>query len=175
MKRAPIREALARIDLLANEIDGHIPAGKPSLAEFRSDLAGLLNVTVCATYENCIKSIIQDYAQRQHALFGIYSENQYGRINSRISVGDLNFYAKKFHPKIHLYFKDELRRIKSYYLNRTSEDIQDAYEQLLEWRHSFAHTGARVTTVEEVMKYHRLGKRVVLIFSDAFSSFPTSN
>lgn len=170
MNRQPLREALNRIEDLAKEIDSNVPSNKPSLSDFRSDLAGLLNVTVCATYENCVKLIIHDYSGRQSPKFLTYTQNQYDKINSRIDLGDLHKYAKTFSPDIHRIFKSKLSSVKDYYLERTSSDIIDAYSQLLKWRHDFAHTGQRVTTVEEVLRHHKLGKRVILTFSDAFSS-----
>lgn len=172
MNRQPIVEALGRIDTLANEINENVPASSPRLSGFRSDLAGLLNVTICAAYENCIKLVLHDYAARQSSLFEIYAKNQYDKINSRIDIGDLHKYARTFHPSINDIFKKKLNDCKAYYLNRTNEDIVSSYGQTLKWRHDFAHTGQRVTTVEEVIKFHKLGKRVILLFSDAFSAYP---
>ncbi|MBX7534456.1 hypothetical protein K3175_02150 [Qipengyuania sp. GH1] len=174
MNRAPIVETLARIEGLANEINQHVPSDRPSLNEFRSDLAGLLTVTSCATYENCVKLILQDYAGRQSNLFRVYAENQYDKINSRIDIRDLHKYCKTFHPNISRIFKDKLEKSKRFYLERANSDITESYGQLLKWRHSFAHSGARITTVEEVLRHHQLGKRVIILFSDAFAEFPPS-
>lgn len=172
MNRQPIVDALNRVDELAREIDQHVPASSPSLAGFRSDLAGLLNVTICATYENCVKLILHEYAGRQNALFETYAKNQYEKINSRIDIGDLYKYSKTFHPQINVEFKNRIAKAKDYYLLRTNNDIVKSYSQILDWRHDFAHAGKRVTTIEEVMKYHKLGKRVILLFGDAFAAFP---
>ena len=172
MNRSAVIDALDRIDLLSAEINANVPASNSSLLGFRSDLAGLLNVTICATYENCVKLILHEYAGRQSSLFQIYTKNQYDRINSRIDINDLHKYAKTFHPDINKDFKIRLKKTSEFFLNRTAGDIIKSYSQLLEWRHDFAHTGQRVTTVEEVTKHHRMGKRVILLFSDAFSSYP---
>lgn len=175
MNRSSVVEALNRIELLSSEINRHVPVDTASLTEFRSDLAGLLNVTVCATYENCVKLVIFDYASRQHEHFRIYAENNYDRINSRIDIRDLYRYSKIFHPEINKSFKLKMDKASKYFKIRTKRDIEKSYSQLLEWRHSFAHTGSRVTTVEEVMLHHRIAKRVILLFADAFSSFPNSD
>ena len=172
MNRSPIRDALSRIEALASEIDANVAADKPSLTDFRSDLAGLLAVTTCATYENCVKLVIQEYAGRHSELFRIYAENQYEKINSRIDISDLHKYCKTFHPEIGLLFKRKIENTKGYYLRRVRSDITVSYGQLLKWRHSFAHSGARVTTVEEVLSQHRLAKRVIILFSDAFAGYP---
>ena len=169
MNRQPIIEAFARVETLATEIRTNIPAASPRLSDFRADLAGLLNVTICATYENCVKVIIHDYAARQSQLFERYTRSQYDKINSRIDLSDLHKLAKTFHNKINLKFKEDINRYKKYYLDRANEDITTSYSQILKWRHDFAHSGTRVTTVEEVLKYHQIGKRVILLFSDAFA------
>lgn len=171
MNRQPIMETLGRIDLLVLEINENVPASSPALSGFRSDLAGLLNVTICAAYENCVKLVLHNYAAKQSSLFEVYAKNKYDRINSKIDIRDLHHYAKTFHPCINNIFKEKLQNYKNYYLNRTSEDIVNSYVQILNWRHDFAHTGQRVTTVEEVIKYHKIGKRVILLFSDAFCSY----
>jgi hypothetical protein len=137
-------------------------------------LASLLNVTICAAYENCVKIVLHNYAAKQSSLFEVYTKNQYKKINSRINTDDLYKYAATFHPSINTIFSRKLKYYKDYYLNRTNEDIVKSYDQILKWRHDFAHTGQRVTTVEEVLKYHKIGKRVILLFSDAFSSYPPS-
>jgi hypothetical protein len=172
MNRAEIRENLDRIDALALEIGQHIPAAQGALTGFRSDLAGLLVVLICAAYENCIKEILNSYAGRQSALFRIYTQNRYEKINSRIDIQDLQSYAKTFHPDLGLKFKSKLKETSEYYLRRASVDIKSSYGQILQWRHIFAHTGARVTTVEEVLRHHGLAKRVLFAFADSFREFP---
>ncbi len=174
MNRVPIREQLSRIEILAHEIDENVASTSPRLAGFRSDLAGLVTVTSCATYENCVKMVIHEYSGRQSELFEVYTKTKYNKINSKITVGDLKSYAKTFHPELGRRFSERLSKVRDYYLRRTSEDICMAYSQMLQWRHTFAHSGDRVTTVEEVIHHHKLGKRVLLSFSDAFSEFPLS-
>lgn len=169
MSRAEIIDALSRVKSLSDEIDVFAPPDQPKFTEFRADLAGLLNVMVCATYENCVKSVIFDFTSRHHALFGSYAQVRYDKINSKISLGDLYNYADTFHPKIGKHFREKFKSCKSYYLKRTSINIEESYSQILRWRHTFAHTGTRVTTVEEVITHHKVAKRTVLLFSDSFS------
>jgi len=171
MNRAEIRDTLDRINSLAAEVESHVPAENGALADFRADLAGLLVVTACATYETCVKQIIYNYAGRHSPIFKIYAENKYNKINSRIDVGDLHAYAKTFHPNLGTLFKNNLSRTCAAYLDRTSVDIKQSYSQMLEWRHSFAHTGARVTTVEEALRHHRYAKRVIFTFADTLQNF----
>ena len=172
MNRSDVRAELKRIDRLVAEIDSYAPATAPKSVGFRSDLAGLLTVMVCATYENCVKGIIQDYAGRGSPFFRLYTENQYAKIDSRIDVNDLKKYAKTFHPDIGKIFDGNLKEINAYFLKRTKVSIKSRYSQILEWRHDFAHTGSRVTTVEEVIEHHRYAQRVLTTFADSFLTKP---
>lgn len=173
MSRAVVREYLNRVDDLAKEVEQHVPADRPEMTDFRSDVAGLLTVLTCATYETCVKQVIYAYAGRNSPMFGIYAEKRYDRINSKIEVSDLKNYASTFHPDLGNIFKENLERFRSNFIGKTSYDIVTKYNQLLKWRHSFAHSGARVTTVEEVLKHHSAAKRVLFIFSDSFEKFGT--
>ncbi len=170
MNRSEIRETLDRVKALASEVDMHVP-DKPIVTDFRSDLAGLLVVMTCATYETCIKNILYSYAGRHSPFFKIYAENKYEKINSKIEIDDLKAYAKTFHPDLGNEFKENLNRKSKKYLLSANVDIKQSYSQLLRWRHAFAHTGARVTTVEEVLKHHAYAKRVLFIFSDSLREF----
>lgn len=172
MNRLDVIEELKRIDRLAAEIDKYAPAAAAKSFDFRADLAGLLTVMVCASYENCVKAIIQDYAGRGSPLFRLYTENQYNKINSKIDINDLKKYTKNFHPDIAAHFETSLRTKNDYFLKRTKVSIKSRYSQILRWRHDFAHTGIRVTTVEEVIDHHRYAQRVIITFADSFSTKP---
>jgi len=170
MNRIEIRETLDRVQILAAEVDAHVP-DRPIVTDFRSDLAGLLVVMTCATYETCVKNILYSYAGRHSPLFKVYVENKYEKINSKIEISDLHTYAKTFHSDLGKKFKESLNAKSEKYLLKANKDIKQSYTQLLKWRHSFAHTGARVTTVEEVLQHHSYAKRVLFIFSDSLRDF----
>ena len=63
-------------------------------------------------------------------------------------------------------FKDRLTAKKKLILDQVPEDTETSYEQILSWRHDFAHAGIRQTTMEEDAATHRIGKRVLYIFDD---------
>lgn len=54
-------------------------------------------------------------------------------------------------------------------LDRKGVNIETSYEQILDWRHDFAHARGRNTTIEEAVKTHTSGKRVLYLFDDAFT------
>ncbi|QOD63842.1 hypothetical protein HGK82_00795 [Ochrobactrum sp. MT180101] len=169
MPRADLDAHFSKIDDLISEINGLVPADSGYRAvQFRADLAGLLVVAMAATYETCVKQVLYEYADSHHIAFGGYARRSYEKINSRVLVRDLTKYCEIFDPVIKGRFQDRLKARKKALLDRTGKNIVTAYEQILEWRHEFAHAGNRNTTIEEAANTHRIGKRIIYLFDDAF-------
>lgn len=169
MPRADLDVHFSKIDDLISEIDSLVPANSGYRAvQFRADLAGLLVVAIAATYETCVKEVLYEYANRHHNAFGGYARRSYEKINSRVLVKDLTKYCEIFDPAIKARFKSRLKAKKGAVLDRTGKNIETSYEQILDWRHEFAHAGNRNTTIEEAAKTHRIGKRIIYLFDDAF-------
>lgn len=169
MPRADLDTHFGRIDDLVKEIDGLVPSSDNRCIQFRADLAGMLVVAMAATYESCVKEIFFDFANNHHIAFGDFAQRNYRKLNSRIQVKDLKTYCNLFDPSIEARFKYRLSKKKKCILDRTGVNIELSYEQILSWRHEFAHTGARNTTIEEAYKTHRIGKRILYAFDDAFN------
>lgn len=169
MPRPDVDAQLSRIDSLVLEINSQVPTSGYANVQFRADLAGLLVVAMAATYENCVKEILFSFASRNHPNFGAFTQRQYEKLNSKIRVNDLKKYCELFDPAICAKFKTSLSDKKSKLMDRANVNIETSYEQILNWRHDFAHTGARSTTIEEATKMHRYGKRIIYLFDQAFT------
>jgi hypothetical protein len=181
MPRADLDSRFREIDDLLEQIDKLVPESGsipylPKAAHlefdvlsFRSDLAGLLVVKIAATYETCVKQVLQEYAASRHVDFGTFARNQYDRINSKIRVKDLKNYCGVFGTPIENRFKASLSARKSKILKRARKNIETSYEQILDWRHDFAHQWNRVATIREVVETHKAGKRILYVFDDAFN------
>jgi hypothetical protein len=168
MLRTEIDLELKRVDELVAEIDTIVPAASGYQGvKLRADLAGLLVVAIAATYENCVKEVLFSYTGRQHATFESYARRRYGKINSKISVQDLKGYCELLDPSLKTKFQAKLASRKKAIVERTGVNIETMYGQLLEWRHEFAHTGARNTTLEEAARAHLFAKRIIYIFAEA--------
>lgn len=168
MPRADLDVHFDRIEKLVAEMEQYVPPDTKGIAGFRADLAGLLVVTISASYESCVKETLVSYAGRHHIAFANFATNNYRKLNSRISIGDLHGYTGTFDENVSIRFRtllsDRRRRIDG----RIGKNIEKSYQQILNWRHDFAHTGARNTTIEEAVSTHRLAKRVLYAFDDAF-------
>jgi len=168
MPRADLDFHFDRIENLVQEMNQFVPQTLMGALGFRADLAGLLVVTIAASYESCVKDTLVSYAGRHHAAFETFATNNYRRLNSRISVGDLYGYTGTFDATVETRFKALLAERKARLNDRIGKNIETAYKQILSWRHDFAHAGTRNTTIEEAANTHRLAKRVLYAFDDAF-------
>lgn len=170
MAREDMDSHLSKIDDLVKEINNFVPGSQISAQTFRADLAGLLVVTIAASYEACVKEVLVNYAARHHVAFGNFAQNNYKKINSRVKIKDLYGYAKLFGDHVNIEFKDRLTKKKKRISERLGINIENRFEQILDWRHDFAHAWKTNTTVEEALKTHNFGKRVLYAFDEAFSS-----
>lgn len=166
MQRSDIADLLQPIDRLYSEIVQFVPQDTQRI-QFRSDLAGLLVVAIAASYENCVKEVLIAFCGSHSPVFGFFASKQYDRMNSRIAVADLKGYSRLFGDEISLRFRERLRGRRDAILNRTGKNISDIYDQLLQWRHQYAHSGQQNTTIEEAYAAHTFAKRVVYVFADA--------
>ncbi|PHR20869.1 MAG: hypothetical protein COA41_04215 [Sphingopyxis sp.] len=170
MTRNEVQEYLNKIDDLTREINQHVPDSGPSSTIFRADLAGLLVVSIASTYETCVKETLISYANGHHQAFGNFATNNFSKMNSKINIGDLHKYTKLCDSSISTKFKDGLKARKNLLYERIGKDIVEAYNQILSWRHDFAHAWIRNTTIEEAMSTHHLAKRVLYEFAQSFES-----
>jgi hypothetical protein len=169
MPRADLDRHFSKINDLIAEIEDLVPSASYRAVQFRADLAGLLVVAMAATYETCVKEILCEYANKKHVDFGGFASRNYEKLNSRILVRDLKKYCEMFDPIICSRFKAGLASRKKKVLDRVGKNIEVSYEQILSWRREFAHAGIRQTTIEEAAATHRVGKRILYVFDDAFN------
>lgn len=169
MARPELDAHFLKVELLAQEMQTYAPLSNLAATSFRANLAGLLVVTICATYETCVKEILINFADSKHADFGRYATNNYAKLSSKIAIADLHKYAKLFDPNLNDRFKQALRKKRDRINSRLGKDILQAYEQLLNWRHDFAHAGSHNTTIEEALTFHRLAKRIIYVLDTSFS------
>lgn len=165
-----IDENFSRIDLLASRIDSFAPIVDLSAISFRADLAGLLTVFIAAHYENCVKETMISYAAGHSKEFEGFVERQFEKLNSKICVNDLHRYAKILNPKLADQFSLTLKRRRKLISALCGRNVEKQLQQLLNWRHEFAHAGNHVTTVEEALLTHRLARVPIVTFEQVFSA-----
>ncbi|WJM85162.1 HEPN domain-containing protein [Dickeya chrysanthemi] len=181
MAISDVSQIISEMKFLVSNINSYVPAGTPSNNVFRSELSGLLIVSLAATYENCVKEVIIQHAESHHPAFGKYAEKQYDKLNSRVSLNDLYGYTGRLGNNLTEKFNKELLKAE----RRTSANnvpmntngqpsynkfrIVKEYQRLLECRHAFAHARQKTTTIEDAFEMHRYGRFVILAFTRALS------
>lgn len=167
MDRQNLKPHFDRIENLLGEIKSNVPADRPSVVDFRADLAGLFVVSIVASYESCVKDCLVCLASSKHEEFGEFVVRKYQKLNSRIQISDLHSYSKLFSADVANRFVNSLSRRKERIEFFTGKNLKKEYENLLSWRHDFAHAGVRNTTLEEAHRTHRIALQVMLAFDDA--------
>jgi hypothetical protein len=168
MPRKSLVPIILRVDQLASEMQRFVPIGTRGADSFRADLAGLLVVAIAASYEDCVKITLVEHAAKRHVDFEEFSERNFSKLSSRIKINDLHSYSKLFGEHTELRFKEFLKRNNSSIKGKTGINIESSYKQLLDWRHDYAHGGIKHTTIDEAMRFHRFGVRVIFSFNKAF-------
>lgn len=158
-----------RIDNLVQEINQFVPPESRGVNEFRADLAGMLVVTMAAMYETCVKTSMVSYAARHGREFEGFTERNFSKLSSRITHNDLRRYATTFDSKICDKFDRILDRRKKTVVRLSGKNPIKQLEQILKWRHDFAHAGLRQTTISEAVATHRLASVVIVSYHNAFS------
>ncbi|WP_299793343.1 HEPN domain-containing protein [uncultured Marivita sp.] len=158
-----------RVDKLVEEMDQFVPAGSRGVVEFRADLAGMLVVTIAAMYETCVKTTMISYAARFGREFEGFTERNYKKLSSKISHRDLRRYASTFDTALCDRFDEVLDRRRKMAVKLSGKNPIKQLDQILDWRHDFAHAGLRQTTISEAMNTHRLASIVILSFHKSFT------
>lgn len=170
MRRPELDPYMRRISDLASEIKRQVPDDSriKGRTDFRADLAGLLTVCIVANYESCVKETLFKFASNHHCKFADYVSSSYSQLNSQIRVNNLKGYCKDFDPGARTKFDSLFKTRKNIIKTRIGRDIEDSYNQIIDWRHDFAHAAQRKTTIEEAYKFHILGRHVLFTFYDSF-------
>jgi len=162
MKLSCIKDDLSKIDKLYADLDRLAPLGKKETREIRSEFAGLLVVSLAATYENCVKKVLISYADLFHEKFSRQIENKYSYLNSKIKKPSLIEYLDHFDGSSS-HFEEKIK----YYDGKMRSDIVKNYEQLITSRHSYAHANKVTISLEAAYKNHRIGKYVLYAFEES--------
>lgn len=168
MPKSDLLTITCRIHDLASEMENFVPIGVRGSEGFRADLAGLLVVTIAACYEDCVKTTLVEHAAKRHVDFEEFTSRNFSRLSSRVKVNDLKRYAKLFGGTAEERFKEKLRTKRMQISGRTGKNIENRYEQILDWRHDYAHGGIKNTTISEALDFHLFGIRVLYCFNEAF-------
>jgi len=151
---------------LADDIIDHLNTIVPSLDDdfLKSRYAGFVAVAAVTVYELAIKEIFNSFSFKKHKVLGCFVNTYFDRINGRIKTNVLKKdYLPRFGEKYVARFKRNLQKKEKEILRNEGVSILSAYNNIIQWRHQFAHEGAIPTTAtfEEVVKAYHYGKEVI--------------
>lgn len=157
---------------MVDDILPHIDATFVGLPDpfLRSRYVGFFAVTAVTVFELSIKTILIEFAAKQHVLFGGFCAELYDKLNGRIMIKDLrNDQLRKFGEPFDRRFKRHLAFADRSILKSKGYSVVTAYGNLITWRHSFAHNGNVPVgaTYEEAKRAFEAGKIVMRCLSAA--------
>ena len=140
-----------------------LPPGDYILQE---SYAGFVCVISVATYEMAIKDILVDFCTKNNSLFGNFFASKFSRINGNIEINKIkSSFLKHFGEKYKKDFDDMFKHKKNILLKTMCKDIENSYQNIITWRHHFAHSATFKTpmtaTLAEVCDDYEAGKNVI--------------
>lgn len=150
----------------ADKVAAHLVAVHSAASD--SDLTrsciGFLTIAAATAYELAIKEILVNFCERKHKVFGTFSRSQFDRLNGRIKLSDLRgLYISAFGEKYLKRFNAKLTDADNASVVSHGTTVTTCYQNILVWRHSFAHTGVvpATMTFNEALSAYKLGATVV--------------
>lgn len=148
--------------------DGVVGSSLIGKIELRAQLSGLALIFVTSSWERCVRNILVEHADTIAADFSSYINRRFNRMNSRIRLPDLYKYTEEFDPSLKKKLKEKIQLRKNKIEKRTGINIIERYDNILEWRHDFAHENRMNTTIEEIKKDYNFANRVIYCFNEVF-------
>ena len=151
---------------LADDLISHLDSVVVSIVDpfITSRYVGFVSVSAVTVYELAIKEIFIDFAQKKHKVFGVYAESHFRRLNGRIKTGELrNTHIPRFGERYVKRYRKLEGEAEAAALRHRGLSILAAYNNLIEWRHQFAHQGQIPTTATyaEVTQAYQTGKEII--------------
>ena len=150
----------------ADAIVSHLNTIVPALSDdlLKAKYAGFVAVAAATVYEVAIKDIFISFAKNEHLVLGNLIENQFYRINGRISLDIIKEdYIKPLGSSFLSNFKKNIQEASNNYLMSHRRDIVSSYRNLILERHEFAHAGMLLgnSTYAEMVQSYEDGKVVI--------------
>lgn len=138
----------------------------------QSRYVGLFAVSSAAVFELAVKQILYEFAAAKHDAFGFYCAESLKKLNGRIRLDSLcNEHVRRFGGTYSERLRSELSAAETRELSANRYSIKAAYEQIITWRHAFAHEGKipEQATFVEAKKGYEAGKIVLSCLAAAMA------
>ncbi len=149
-------------DDLINHLDSVI--GNLSDPFISSQYVGFVSVAGTTVYELAIKEIFMTFSEKKHKVFGNFISSYFKRLNGRIKTNDIrNEYLPRFGAKYVNRYRKLEEQIEHQFIQNQRVSVLSSYNNLIEWRNQFAHSGRIPTTPSypEVKMAYNVGKEII--------------
>ena len=151
---------------LADDLINHLGPIATGIADpfIKSRYAGFVSVAAVTVFELAIKEIFFTFGDAKHRVLGAFTRRYFDRINGRIKYKVVcDDYAQCFGDKYAARFKRHIANAERKYMKAHRKSILAAYNNVIEWRNSFAHNGVLppYATYEEVVDAYKIGKELI--------------
>jgi len=158
----------------ADDVIAHLNTVMPSIADplLQAKYVGFVSVAAVTVYEQAVKEIFINFAQRKHKVLGNFTEAYFYRINGKIKIKVIHDeYISKFGDKYQKRFKKKLGKASKDYLLAYRRDVRSSYANLITWRNDFAHEGKinSTTTYREVVQAYEDGKEIIHCLAESMT------
>ena len=156
---------------LADDIIIHLDSviGQVNDPFITSRYVGFLSVAAVTVYELAIKEIFISFCEKKHHVFGHFAKMYFERLNGRIKYKLLHKeHIPRFGEKYVKKFKDLAGKKEDFFLKSQKFSIKSSYNNVIEWRHQFAHQGIVPSTVtyNEVKQSYEAGKNIIICLDE---------
>jgi len=125
---------------------------------------GFVAVTAVTVYELAVKEILCTFGESKHAVLGNFTRSYFERINGRIRYKTLHGeYVASFGDRYVRRFKKAVEKREKEVLVSKRKSILTSYDNIITWRHEFAHQGQVPTnaTYSEAVEAYAVGKELI--------------
>lgn len=165
----PYADNYRHADDIVQHLNGIVPVLNDALLQAK--YTGFVTVAAVTVYEMAVKDLFIEFARNQNAVFGTFAESIFERINGRIRLEDLRTYACRFGKTHEDDFAARLAEASSDHLAVHKRDLRANYNNLILWRHDFAHAGRinAAATYPEACQAYEDGKLVIKCLAKSMS------
>ena len=151
---------------IADDLVAHLNSVVGAIADpfLASRYTGFVAIAAVTVYELAVKEILCGFGDKKHVVLGHFTRRYFDQINGRIRYNVLHErYVAAFGDKYVRRFKKEIDRVEKATLRAKKKSILTSYDNIITWRHQFAHEGQIPTsaTYNEAVDSYQTGKAVI--------------
>lgn len=151
---------------LADDLLSHLIEVVDSLDDpfITSRYVGFAAVSATTVYELAVKDIFIEFCEKKHRVFGHFASSYFGRLNGRIGTRELRrTHVPRFGDRYVTRYTREVQQAEKQLLRSRGVSVRSSYDNIIQWRHSFAHQGQvpGTATFSDVVSSYQAGKEII--------------